>query len=196
MPPIEILRAGRLLLEPVSEIHTYSIWECFEESVEAFRPFLGWVEDTHSIQDIEKFVFRARQNREAEKEFVFATSEPDGVLAGLVGLHNVDQRHRSAELGFWVRTSRTRRGICSAMAARLIRYAFRDLHLYRLFIRHATDNAASGATIRKLGFVHEGTAREELVVAGRRLTHETYSMLLPEFEKLRGVLGHFEESSR
>lgn len=193
MPPSEVLRAGRLLLEPVAEAHAHPIWECFEESIEAFRPFLGWVEDTHSFQDIEKFVYRVRQNREAGKEFVFAAIDSDGELVGLVGLHNVDNRHRSAELGFWVRSSRTRRGICTHMAARVIRHAFRELRIYRLFIRHATENLASGATIRKLGFIHEGTAREELVIAGRRVTHETYSMLKPEFDKLRAALGRLEE---
>jgi RimJ/RimL family protein N-acetyltransferase len=190
------LRAGALTLDPLAEKHTAPMWQAYWESREELRPFLAWVETVHSAPDLERFVARAKASRADGVEYLFAALTPEGEFVGAVGLHNIDRRNRAAEMGFWVRTSFTRRGACQAMAARVLRFAFRELGLHRIFIRHALDNLPSQTVIRKLGFVHEGVSREDTLIAGRWITHETYSMLVAEYDRNAAALLRAEESAR
>ena len=190
------LRAGSLTLEPLGARHVGEMWQALTESVEQLRPYLAWVETIHSPTDLERFVARARVARDDGLEYIFAALGPDGIFCGVVGLHNVDHRNRNAEMGFWMRTSRTRRGICQAMAARAMRFAFREIGLHRIFIRHAVDNLTSRSVIEKLGYLREGTAREDTFLRGQWLTHETYSMLAAEYDELAPALLRLEEAAR
>lgn len=192
----EILYAGRMLLEPLTDKHTDPMWRAIQESMPELRPFMFWATEKHSYRDQMKFIAEMQVARMEGRDYVYITTLPDGRFAGSVGLHHVNKDHRYGELGFWMNTEFQRRGICTAMAARLLRYAFEELKLHRVYMRHALENEASAAVIRKLGMVAEGRAREEMWVAGRWVTHLTYSLLEQEFPVHRATLLELEKAAR
>jgi 8-oxo-dGTP diphosphatase len=87
------------------------------------------------------------------------------VLVGLVGLH-VDAKERCGRLGYWVGRRFWGHGVASEAGGRLARWALANLNLDRLEARVATDNPASAAVLRRIGFRQTGEATEHFVARG------------------------------
>ncbi|MDP8225282.1 MAG: GNAT family protein [Candidatus Lernaella stagnicola] len=190
-----VLHAGSLRMEPLRERHLDDLWPMFRDSRDALLPYMFWAHTQTDRESQLAFIRNSERARDEEREQVFLVFAGDVAVATL-GLHQLASPHRGAELGFWVHTAHTGRGICTAIAARSTRYAFDELGLHRLFIRHGLDNHASRAVIHKLGFVHEGTARDDLWVGDRFVSHEYYAMLEDDFTSARERLLALETSAR
>ena len=87
------------------------------------------------------------------------------VLVGLVGLH-VDAGDRCGRLGYWVGRRFWGHGVATEAAHRLARWALANLNLDRLEAGVATDNPASGAVLRRVGFRHTGEGTDHFVARG------------------------------
>jgi RimJ/RimL family protein N-acetyltransferase len=64
----------------------------------------------------------------------------------------------------------------------VIAYAFDTLHLHRVYAFHFTANAASGAVLRKIGMIHEGTRRGHTRKGDTYLDSESYAILREGYE--------------
>jgi 8-oxo-dGTP diphosphatase len=87
------------------------------------------------------------------------------VLVGLVGLH-VDAKDRCGRLGYWVGRRFWGHGVATEAGGRLARWALANLNLDRLEARVATDNPASAAVLRRIGFRQTGEATDHFVARG------------------------------
>ncbi len=76
--------------------------------------------------------------------------ELEGRMIGLADLDEMDGAE--GELGYWYEQAAWGRGYAFEAASALRDFAFGDLGLSRLKSGHATDNAASGRVLTKLGF--------------------------------------------
>jgi RimJ/RimL family protein N-acetyltransferase len=83
-------------------------------------------------------------------------------------------------LGYWVRTSATRRGVATAAARLVLAAAFEDLDLLRVSIGVPVANSASHRVVAKLGAVREGVLRRELVLPGGPSDVVLYGLLRGE----------------
>jgi len=90
----------------------------------------------------------------------------DGRYLGSVGLSEISLEHRTAALGFWVRSSETGHGVATAAAAAVAQAGFDHLGLQRIEVMSAVDNAASLRVAEKIGAEHEGTLRKRQVLEG------------------------------
>ncbi len=77
------------------------------------------------------------------------------VLVGVVGLR-LDAKARTGRLGYWVGRRFWGHGVASEAAGRLARWAMANLEIGRLTAEVATDNPASVAVLRRIGFRHIG----------------------------------------
>lgn len=82
----------------------------------------------------------------------------NGALIGGIGLVIVE-RHKRAELGYWVTRERWGQGVAGEAGRAVIAFGFEVLGLERIEANHYPENPASGAVLRKLGMRHEGHAR-------------------------------------
>ena len=87
------------------------------------------------------------------------------VIVGGVGLR-VDRGARSGRLGYWVGRRFWGHGVASEAAGRLARWALANLDLDGLEANVATDNAASIAVLRRIGFQYAGSGTEHFVARG------------------------------
>lgn len=106
-----------------------------------------------------------------------AASSPGPV--GAIGLHIQTVDH-SAELGYWIGKPFWNRGIASEAARRMVRFAFEDLGLNRVFAHHMLSNPASGAVLRNAGLTLEGTLRQHVRKYGVFHDIAVYGMLARE----------------
>ena len=108
----------------------------------------------------------------------FAIRERAGKrLVGVVGLEAFAHLHQSVELGYWLRNDTTGKGFMTEAARGVIGWAFGPLGAHRVRVAAATDNHASLAVIRRLGFHFEGIARQAERCHGRWLDHAVFSLL-------------------
>jgi len=91
-------------------------------------------------------------------------SEP-GLIGG-VELCQLDDRHRCAELRFWITESEWGQGLATEAARGVLQCGFADLSLHRIDAMHLVRAEAAGAVLRKIGMQKEGLLRERVRKAG------------------------------
>src|SRR6185312_4258697 len=87
--------------------------------------------------------------------------------------------HRYANLGYCVRTSRTRQGLAARATRLAARYGFETLGLTRIEIVANPDNLGSRRVAEKAGARLEAIVRNRIVMHGQPLPAVLYS-LVPE----------------
>lgn len=125
----------------------------------------------------ESWIARHQEAFEARRGVTFAmTLKSSGMLVGAISVMSIESEHQ-AELGYWVGLPYWGRGFCTEAGEAVVKHAFSELGLARLYARHLVRNPASGRVLRKLGFVHEGTRRKHVRKWGRLEDTEDYGLL-------------------
>jgi len=106
----------------------------------------------------------------------------DGSFVGWCGLTQWNPTYRSASLGYCLREQAWGHGYATEAARALLRWAFDTLDLNRVQAEADTRNAASARVLEKLGFVREGTLREDCVVDGDVSDSWVYGLLRREWQ--------------
>ncbi len=86
----------------------------------------------------------------------------DEVLGAIGG--DIDHRDYSAEVGYWVGADVRGRGVATRGTRLLLRFFLDALDVRYVMLHAAVDNPASNAVARKLGFTHEGTSRDAMLL--------------------------------
>jgi len=97
-------------------------------------------------------------------EYNFAISNhSEPLYLGGCGLNVIDRDCGVANLGYWVRTSQTNRGIATSATLLLAQFAFNELNLNRVELTVALDNQASLRVAEKAGATREGILRNRVI---------------------------------
>ena len=133
-----------------SDVHPY--FQAVRESIAEISRHLPWCHQNYVIEEariwIEKTVPRLWQQR---SEYHFAiTDAVAGSILGGCGLDEVNWVNQTANLGYWVRTSRTRQGVATAASRLLARFGFEQLQLKRINVVTSGENVPSVRVIEKL----------------------------------------------
>lgn len=105
----------------------------------------------------------------------------DGVFVGWCSLTGWDPGNRSASLGYCLDEAMWGQGYATEAAHALLSWAFDTLDLNRVQAEADTRNAASGRVLEKIGFVREGTLREDCVVNGEVSDSWVFGLLRREW---------------
>lgn len=91
-----------------------------------------------------------------------------GRPVGSVYVRDIDRTHRKAEYGIFIGESAARgRGIGTSAAKLMMRYAFEELRLHRLFLRVFADNRQAIRSYEKAGFIKEAHLRDDVCIGGK-----------------------------
>jgi RimJ/RimL family protein N-acetyltransferase len=105
----------------------------------------------------------------------------DGVFVGWCTLNQWNPVYRSASLGYCYGEAAWGHGYATEAAHALLQWAFDTLDLNRVQAEADTRNAASARVLEKLGFVLEGTLREDCVVNGDVSDSWVYGLIRREW---------------
>ncbi len=86
-------------------------------------------------------------------------------LLGCLGIR-IDAGTRSGDLGYWIGRSFWNKGVAGEAAGRLSHWALANLPIDRLTAQVATDNPASSAVLRRIGFREVGAGRQPFLARG------------------------------
>ena len=105
----------------------------------------------------------------------------DGTFLGWCSLTRWNPQFRSAALGYCYGSGAWGQGYATEAARALLGWAFEVLDLNRVQAETDTRNAGSARVLEKLGFVREGTLREDCVVNGDVSDSWVYGLLRREW---------------
>ncbi len=106
-----------------------------------------------------------------------------GEIVGMISLNNIDHFNRHAELGYWLGKPFWGRGYVREGIGLILRHAFRDLRLIRVYARVMHPNTVSARLLEKCGFTYEGTLRKNIKRHGRYLDELRYGILVEEWRR-------------
>ena len=110
------------------------------------------------------------------------TEQPGGEFIGGVGLNFINRVHNLANVGYWVRSSRTRRGFASAATRLAARFGMKELGFTRLEIVAAVENLASQRVAEKAGAKREGVLRNGIRQHGQLHDAVMFSLIPGDVE--------------
>lgn len=136
-----------------------------------------------SVEGADKW-FEQIQAKQGKEQIYLGIFTPEGELLGDIQLANIDWRNRTATLGYGITRAEYRgKGLATDAVLSLLRFAFRELDLYRVSADPAEYNAASRRVLEKCGFTQEGCARQAVYADGRRHNSLLYGLLRTEFDR-------------
>jgi RimJ/RimL family protein N-acetyltransferase len=101
----------------------------------------------------------------------------DDERLGSVSLAPIDERQVWANLGYWIHPDHQGEGYATEATRLVVRYSFDELRLHRISARIIAHNDASKRVVEKLGFVYEGTKRDDAFLDGTYVDREVYAVL-------------------
>jgi 8-oxo-dGTP diphosphatase len=116
----------------------------------------------------DEWITLARAQIAAGTAYHLAVTGTEGVqelLVGGVGLR-IGEDRKSGALGYWVGRRFWGHGVASEAAGRLVHWARANLDLELLTANVASDNPASAAVLKRIGFRHVGDGREMFASRG------------------------------
>jgi RimJ/RimL family protein N-acetyltransferase len=157
------LTDGVITLHPYHVSDIASVFEAVRESISEMVEWMPWCHPDYSIEESRTYIESQPDKWKKGEEYNFAISyNTGGLYLGGCGLRIIDRNRGIANLGYWVRTSQTNKGIATAATLLLARFAFNDLRLTRVEIAVAVDNQASLRVVEKAGAIKEGILRNKL----------------------------------
>jgi len=117
------------------------------------------------------------------------TRSSDDTFLGWCALARWNPEFRSAALGYCLTEAAWGHGYATEAARALLRWAFDTLDLNRVQAEVDTRNGASARVLEKLGFVREGTLREDCIVNGDVSDSWVYGLLRREWSPEADAAG-------
>ncbi len=182
------LVSGQVLLRPYRPDDAADLYAAARESITEVSPWMKWCHPDYAIEESTTWIAQCAERwREGmEYNFVIVDSR-DGSFLGGCGLNSLNLVDKVANLGYWVRTSRTRQGIATTATRLLARFGLEDLKLNRIEIIAATSNQASQRIAEKVGATREGILRNRLVVHEKVYDMVIFSFIPHDLEQLLSV---------
>ena len=174
-----ILQTNRLLLRPWREEDAASLYAYAHDP--AVGPPAGWPPHTsveHS-REIIRTVFSA-------PETYAVCLKENGNPIGSIGLHRNDiaEADDEYELGYWIGKPFWGQGLIPEASRELLRHAFEDLGMKRIWCGHYDGNTKSRRVMEKLGFTyHHTTEGLEVTLLGEIRTGHVLLLTREDWEK-------------
>jgi ribosomal-protein-serine acetyltransferase len=173
----------RFVLRPFRRRDVGAIDEAVTASLNELQPWLPWASRDYSRSTTQHFVRDSMNAWNDARAFDFAIRRPENPdrHVGNVSVWYTSRANQVAEIGYWVRTDETSKGVCTEATARVLQVGFEELKLHRVTLRIAVGNRASERVAEKLGFLQEGVLREDVKVGSRWMDHTLWGLLDTEW---------------
>jgi len=156
-----------------------ALLEAVRESLTELHLWMSWCHPGYSEADALEWISAQAPARATGSAFEFLMIGDGRRILGACGINGINVQNRFANLGYWVRTSETRRGVAHEAVRLLASWTFEHTDLERLEIVAAVGNKASQRVAEKAGALREGILRSRVCIHGR--CHDAYmhSLLRP-----------------
>lgn len=170
-----------LKLELLNEAHAGELFALTDKNRKYLKKWLPWVDGTQTVKDTLSFITGSKKQFRKNQSLQFAIKY-ENKLCGMIGLVLIDNMNRKAEIGYWLASKYTGKGIMTKASKSLIKHCFDKLKLNRIFIRCAPGNGRSIGIPERLNFTKEGMLRHDTVLNGRFEDSIIFSLLKDDWK--------------
>ncbi len=171
------LQNAQILVRPHDVQDIDPLYVAIRESVAEISPWLPWCHAAISMEEVAAFVEFSRAGWADKSQYQFVICDIlSGSPIGGISLNHLVKPNRLANMGYWVRTSATGRGVASQAVKLVASLGFKELGLTRIEIAAVPNNVASCSVARRVGAKLEGVARNRLVMHGKAYDANLYSL--------------------
>ncbi|CCG86266.1 GNAT family N-acetyltransferase [Erwinia piriflorinigrans] len=140
-----------LVLRPFEDRDAEAFANAVNESLDTLLPWMSWAHENYMPEDALKwfhYTHLQRQQELADESGIFSAN---GELLGGVGIRYSDRCNAKPALGYWVRSSKQRKGIASEAVRRLAAEGFKKPDTKMIEILVAENNVASRTVATRVG---------------------------------------------
>jgi RimJ/RimL family protein N-acetyltransferase len=170
---------GGVRLEPLAASHVNDLVAAVRESLAELTPWLPWAHAAYGARDATEFLRTVAHDAARGAHRNYAIVDAGRPLVGALGLRITDEKNGVAQIGYWVRTSETRRGFATAAVRAAAAFAITTMDVGRIEIVARPENVASRRVAERAGARFECIARNRIVQHGTAFPAALYS-LVPE----------------
>lgn len=172
------LEQGSILVRPYFEKDIKPMYDAVMESINEVSRWLPWFHAGYTMEESGKWIRSRKADWETGNAYSFCIMDAeDGTFLGSCGLNHINKMHVFANLGYWIRTSKTGKGAASTAVKLVAGFAFQELGLERVEIVAPVGNHASQRVAEKAGAVKEGVLRNRLIVHGHSTDAVMFSLI-------------------
>ena len=151
----ESITTDRLTLRPPVETDARAIFDGYAQDSAVVR-YLIWRPHTH-IGETHEYLAHCRAGWDTRSDFTWAlTLHGDDRLIGMIGLR---PHGHKPDLGYVLAKAYWGRDLMTEAGRAIVRLAFSDPTVYRVWATCDVDNSASSRVLEKLGMTREGVLR-------------------------------------
>ena len=144
-----VLEQSCIVLRPIEARDRTSLCEAVHESMDTVGAWMSWCHPAYSLEDADQWIATCAHNWASGTDREFGIFDAaSGAVLGCAGINQVNQVNRFANLGYWIRASRTGQGLASTAARLVARFGFAQLALVRLEVVVRVNNVADRKSTR------------------------------------------------
>jgi ribosomal-protein-serine acetyltransferase len=163
-----VLTNGQVTLRPYRPDDAGQMFTAVHESLAELALWMPWAHTEYSLKESRQWLKGKPGEWKEGTAYDFAILDSaDGVYLGGGAINRIDYENLRANLGYWIRSGRTGRGLATAAALLLAGWGFKELGLKRIEIVVATDNKRSQRVAEKAGAKREGILRNRILLRNR-----------------------------
>ncbi len=156
-----VIGAGDLLLRPWQAADAPAVVAAFADPA-----IQRWHARTMTPDEAAEWIARWPRRWSAETDAGWAVAlASSGAAIGQVSLRNLDLVEGCSSISYWTLPAARGRGVAVRALTAMSGWAFSELKLHRLQLRHATANQASCRVAVKAGYAAEGVNRSSALHA-------------------------------
>lgn len=146
--------------------------------------WMPWCKADYSLEDAIAWITFTQAAWSERTEFPLGIFDRNsGSVVGGTGINQINWIHSIGNIGYWVSTPHTGRGVAKFAAKQAALMGFGELGLSRLEIVALTSNLASQRVAQGIGATFECTARNRLHFQGKPHDAAVYSLTLQDTER-------------
>jgi ribosomal-protein-serine acetyltransferase len=177
------LTDGKILLRPYKMSDVDNIYQAIRESIKEVGAWLPFAHEGYAIKETRDWLKkRDKEWRQGDTCDFGIFDVKDGTFIGGCGINQISKMSRSANLGYWVRTSRIGQGIAPAATRLLANWGFDVLKLNRIEVVVAVGNEKSLRAAEKAGAKREGVLRNRLILREKTFDAVMHSLIPEDFK--------------
>lgn len=130
----------------------------------------------------EKVIAFIRSSCDDKNNIHYACVNDNDEYLGTVSLKNIDTKAKNAEYAISFCKSAQGTGAAFFATKEILKIAFEQLNLERIYLNVITENGRANSFYRKFGFIYEGTFKKHILVNGKLQDLNWYRMLKEEYK--------------
>jgi RimJ/RimL family protein N-acetyltransferase len=178
------LESERLFYRPMRHDDAESVQRAFDYP--AYSDLTSHIPYPYTLENAKAFIRKTHRLLRENKAFFFGIFlKENGHFIGEAHIHWIEWKVGLCELGFGLDQAYTGQGHATEAAKEMVRYAFEDLGMHRIFALTMSINDPTRNLLERIGFDFEGIARDEWKQRDNWVDFAHYGLLKSDWESGR-----------